>query len=231
MLTAAALIFAGAFIVWSVTRMQKAALRKAQLLLWDQARNGTYEIRRPMKFELKPGETLLYGAEAVEVTSFIHTTREVVLETESKTRGGAMGAIAGGLLAGPVGAVAGYAASKKTTTSASREVEVRHHQKISYSRGETLWVTNQRIITHDGRAAFPICTPHGFAARALQVEPAKGHSLLGSNPNTDEVLTLPGVAWKRTLHVRNGYALRKALWAVGHRAFTDPAIPPPGRVE
>lgn len=77
-------------------------------------------------FALEEEERLLYRDQAT--ITWDAGTRDVpnpFSKTQSKTSGGAVGAVVGGIALGPVGAVAGYALSQKTTvTTAARTFKV-----------------------------------------------------------------------------------------------------------
>src|ERR1700680_3643012 len=93
-------------------------------------------------FALGDGERVVYKDQATLLWD--SGTREVPLsQPVAKTSGGGVGAIVGGLALGPVGAVAGYALSKKTTVTAP---------VLTYKMTDTgtdpgvLTVTNERIV-------------------------------------------------------------------------------------
>jgi len=139
------------------SRKKKAAQRQQEIAdaCWA-ARHTDYQeavqlVERPLTadFPVDDDETVVYRDQATVMWDA--GTREAPSYTSllrgrhavSKTSGGATGAIVGGLLAGPVGAVAGYALSKKTTVMAVgptiRVAEVGSDPGV-------LTVTNRRVV-------------------------------------------------------------------------------------
>jgi hypothetical protein len=101
-------------------------------------------LERPVANEIRltEGETAFYQDAATLIWD--SGTEHVPLgPSVSKTSGGAAGAVVGGILLGPVGAVAGYAASRKTTITAPARTYQRTTNGIDPG---TLIVTNQRLL-------------------------------------------------------------------------------------
>ena len=93
-------------------------------------------------FPKRDGERTVFFGRATRV--FPTGTRvETLGSTVTRTSGGASGAVVGGLLAGPVGAIAGYAASKKTSVT---EPPRTYESKTYYSDAGLLCVTSTRVI-------------------------------------------------------------------------------------
>jgi hypothetical protein len=146
-----------AFLFQREIQRRRSELREALFVQAEQkrydARLGEYNealkrasVPPEVPFNLFPQERAIYSDSATIV--YRGGTREVPFGHDSgisKTSGGVTGAIVGGLLLGPVGAVAGYAASNKKTVTNTKSAMTRREAIIEAEPG-TLSVTNQRLV-------------------------------------------------------------------------------------
>ena len=209
-------------LIWLNQRTRK----RARIALYEEALSEPRPTASP-SLNLEDSEILIYSAPAMHVREWTRADGQIVTETISKTRGGGLGAAVGGVVAGPVGAVAGYAMSKKTTTSESRDVK-RVQYRSGVDRTEvTICVTDSKIIIVYPRSGWDLKARHRKISN-VKVGPARGRSLLGSYPNLDEVLSFEikddyNRMFRFTgYNIRNGYTLRLALPSAG---FTSVPIP------
>jgi hypothetical protein len=183
------------------------------------------------EFRLADEETPVYRDAATLIWD--SGTEQVPLgPSVSKTSGGAAGAILGGVLLGPVGAVAGYAASRKTTTA---------HPAPTYGRTTygvdpgILIVTNQRVlfigdrgttIAEDLTTVLQITAQETtFADRELPSPYAHGRMFGQNEVRFRRTAALPN----ERFIVRNLAYFMMAINAAGRSDFSPPAKPlPPG---
>jgi hypothetical protein len=139
------------FIVWASRREQinlTAAIeaKRSDILEQRQAeyRRASVLVRTPAvaPFPLEADEKAIFVGSALRVYDD-GTYESPIGKVTSKTSGGLPGALLGGLLLGPVGAVAGYAVSKKTTTTAPLRTLTLKKEKRDSGK---LVITSKRLV-------------------------------------------------------------------------------------
>lgn len=129
------------------------------------------EVEPAIPFNKRSNEHVIFAGRAIRV--FDVGSREVPLgPSVTKTSGGAVGALAGGLLLGPVGAIAGYAASKKTSVTPPART---YTTTITSSDAGILAVTTERVVFLGDKDVMEIANDVLVQATASRYEQFRVH--------------------------------------------------------